>query len=653
MFLYRFIIYLFCGFLPLFLLLAQNNAENALSEDEKDKIDGKKQEEIFLQLDDETKQVYNFDTVFWFNQKVIQYNKGGYQPIYKHIVDFHQFSLVEKSKYTIQDLGNFGTAAQYIFFKIPKTVGRTTGLQNFDHYFTLPHKLMYYHTRSPYSALCWLKGEKGRNYLHVPYTVNVFKDWNIGADFKTILHDKQFGLHFAPGDRNVVHYAFDIHTNYRTKNKKYQLLCHFYRVRHHVQELGGIKKTIQKNLDDWFTKSVDKNLDNVMNKIYQLRYHAYHQYTFTKKYQIYHVFNWVKKNHIFSIYPLSSKEVFFLGSPKKYTEKKIDGKEEVVVNEKNYFRSYNHELGIKGDIYNWFYLLYYKKKNICAHYSRQYGKKRRYVENYIGYYTRYHFSPQKNHYLQHHVTYLPQEAYDVKLKYKNKIGYLTLQHLRHYPTLLVQYYNGSFFKWSNKWKKPIIQQVKTGIDIPLPYTFVHIHPHILWTKTKRPIYFNFNQKPTQAKKYAHILSSGIKLNFSFWKYLYWDNHLLYTSVFGPEKNVYDMPKYYVYAKIYYANKQLFDDKLMLEGGVELNFKSAYYANDYDPRIQQFFKQKNFNVYEYILMNLFLNFKINNFKMCLKVGHVNQGWINPGYFVTPLYPGHRMVFDVGIHWSFFD
>ena len=239
----------------------------------------------------------------------------------------------------------------------------------------------------------------------------------------------------------------------------------------------------------------------------------------------------------------------------------------------------------------------------------------------------------------------------LKAKYKHNASYLSLQQLRYYPSLLVQSYTGSYHQWKNQFLKPIITQIKGNVKVP--FSFVNFYPYFLWTKIKHPIYFNKQYKPAQDEKHAYILSNGFKINFCFWQYIHMDNNFMYTDIFGPAKGVYDMPKYYLNTKIYYANQQLFNQKLMLEGGVELHFKSSYFANNYDPRIQQFYKQDTFNVYEYMLINIFLNFKINNFKMSFKVGHINQGWINPGYFTTPKYPGQRIFFDMGIRWSFFD
>ena len=112
-----------------------------------------------------------------------------------------------------------------------------------------------------------------------------------------------------------------------------------------------------------------------MNKMFKQHYHVYHQYIFTKKYHLYHTFDWINKTNIFSIDHLSPQDEFFLGHPIRYSTKMINGIPQTIVDEKNFLQSYFHEIGLKGDIKNWFYLFFYKKNKIKYHYSCNYGKK--------------------------------------------------------------------------------------------------------------------------------------------------------------------------------------------------------------------------------------------------------------------------------------
>ncbi len=652
------LLFFLCFFSKPLHLLAQSQTTNIIEdneeEEEQKKMDGDQQEKKFLQLDEETKQVYHFDTVLWLRQKDLQYHLGNYRPISPSITNLHHyFSIVEKSRYTIQDLGNQGTAAKNIWPQKPKTIGKTSGFHVFDWYMPNMKKMCYYNTKSPYAALEWLKGENGRNSLYIPFTVNIFDRWNVGAGFKTILTDKQFGLKFSPGDRNIVHYTFHLHSNFQSKNKKHHVLSSFFRTRHHVRELGGIQNTTQKTLKDCFSEHVVAHLDNTMQKILQHHYHIYYQYAFDKQYQFYQIFNCTNQRFIFCVEPLSASEEAYLNTPSRYESIIINGRKEKKIHEQNFLRTYFVETGIKGDVGPWFYLLGYQGKSIQAFYSKQYGEKKKIFENYYKGCIRYHLDDKKKHFFQQHISYLPQGAYEAKTKYQYHKAYVSLQQQRHHPSLFVQSYKGSYFDWEHNFLKPIVKQIKAGTQWSMPGNFSTIYPYICWMEIKHPIYFSNNQQPTQAKGHTQIISPGCQWNFQFFRYLHLDHHLVYTQVVGAAKAVYDIPVYHLYGKWYYAHRNLWENRLRLEGGVEWHFKSSYDADRYDPRIQQFFKQKDFRIYEYILMNAFLNFKINNFKMSLKVGHLNQGWINPGYFITPDYPGQRILFDIGICWSFFD
>ena len=158
--------------------------------------------------------------------------------------------------------------------------------------------------------------------------------------------------------------------------------------------------------------------------------------------------------------------------------------------------------------------------------------------------------------------------------------------------------------------------------------------------------------PQQDSQHADVVALGTALDLAFGAYIHWDSAFTFAQVQGPSANLFHIPSFLIDSKLYYARTTAAGNGMM-ETGIDMRWKSPYQADAYDPVTQQFYLQDEFNVYSYPLLDLFLNFRIKNFSAFLKFSHWNEGWFSPGYFVTPLYPGRKRSFDLGVNWSFFD
>ena len=86
--------------------------------------------------------------------------------------------------------------------------------------------------------------------------------------------------------------------------------------------------------------------------------------------------------------------------------------------------------------------------------------------------------------------------------------------------------------------------------------------------------------------------------------------------------------------------------------MDAHYKSAYYAKAYDPVTRQFYLQDDFKIPEYLLLDLYINIRINTVRIFAKWTYFNQkkGF---GYFTTPYYIGQPKVIDLGVSWMFYD
>jgi hypothetical protein len=95
---------------------------------------------------------------------------------------------------------------------------------------------------------------------------------------------------------------------------------------------------------------------------------------------------------------------------------------------------------------------------------------------------------------------------------------------------------------------------------------------------------------------------------------------------------------------------MFNDNVFVQLGIDLRYKSSYYADAYNPSHQQFYIQNTFDIYAYPVADIFLDFRINRTRVLFKYNHLNAGMMQEaGYFVTPDYTGYKSFLDLGITW----
>ena len=146
---------------------------------------------------------------------------------------------------------------------------------------------------------------------------------------------------------------------------------------------------------------------------------------------------------------------------------------------------------------------------------------------------------------------------------------------------------------------------------------------------------------------------ALKASFPLGKKFRIDTEWIYTQISGPAADALRIPKWYANTRFYF-DSPLFDNNVVVQMGIDARYRSSYFADAYQPALQQFYLQDNFEVRAYPVLDLFLNFKINRTRVLVKYNHLNAGLMaQEGYFVTPDYTGYRSFLDLGITWYLFD
>jgi hypothetical protein len=613
----------------------------------------KAQEEEFL--DDSTYDVYGLHSTFFLTPADLKYNLSGFKPVSVSIQKMDRFTFRQKMAYTVQDLGNEGTATKSIFYTLPQAIGAHSGFYVYDVYFRDPSHQKYYDTKAPYTDGTVVFANYGSYLFKGCHAMSFNKNWHLGALFETIMSDREYIPSKIPYDRQVITYPFSLFGHYKTDNERYQLLVSFYRKNHRNRDTGGISSEENINkVAEWLKAkaAIKNNLspeDDVESGELRQQYYLYHQAAYAEPLQVYQEVILSNTTNYFKTKNLNNESKLFLwgNSP--------DGLNNI--QDSTIMQTFSNECGIKGQINRVFYQYYTRGKLIKL--EQTILSKKALEEYYLGFYTRINVRNNID-FIHLHGEYLQGDLYKIHTSYKGSILELSYDQARYRPSFLSLHYESAYRNWDKNFQPPVGRQLEGACYIPLPGVLVK--PYGRFIRVQSPIYFkhagsnnpvNTLIEPHQEKGHANITTYGTNLNISLLSYFHIDTDIAFTKVAGPAANAFKIPKWYTNARAYYA-KTFYEGKSEIETGVECNWKSDYHADKYDTITQQFYRQDSFNVYSYPIIEVFFNFRIKTFRGFLKVVHANQGLLSEsGYFVTPFYPGQLRSIDLGFSWSLFN
>ena len=590
-------------------------------------------------LDDSTKMVYGPRTSLYFFENQLRYNKFELFEIDTLLDNFHNYEPVAKSGYTYQDLGNIGSAAKPIYYEVPQQIGRTSGFHAYDIYYHGPENREYYDTKSPLTNIRAFFGGGNRNMLGITFARNVTPKWNVGFDFNTIRARKVLNP-TRRDDNMVVQNSYALHTNYQSDDEKYFLLAGFSRMRHLVNEQGGIIPPEVDTTSVYFTYQ-DSKVWMRNSRAVDLRqdYHLYHQYEILKGWQVYHVFD-KKKQQVTFFSDIGTADSLY------FNENRYNSPDSTYNH--NHFSEWRNEIGFKGDFGPVFYNAFIKFRSgrMASHY---FDSNNSFNELYLGGALRGEINEEWR--FEAEGEYLIPEGYRLMGLFTSP--YLEVSYIKasYQPTLAQQLYRGNHYQWENDFSNIGVDQIKG--QIKADFKRFSLRPSLTINRINNYVFFDRDVLPRQSNAQAVMLIPGLTSSFTFAGRLVWEADLRYNVITGGAADNFRIPDLFVNSKLYFDGP-LFDENIFVQIGLEGRYRSDYFADAYMPATQQYYLQDGFNIYAYPVVDAFLNFRIKRTRVLFRYNHLNINLLDqPGYFVTPGYTGLNNVLDLGINWSFFD
>lgn len=604
-------------------------------------------------VDDTTRAVYGPKTTLQLYERDVLEGTYREQRIDTSIHNMHSERYWFQDTSFYQHLGNVGTAAKPILYQLPYKIGARYGRNTFDRYAYDPETINYYDTRSPYSHLYYVQGQRGETVFEGIYARNITPRWNAGVAYQIITADKQLGAPIRRGNGLINSQAVKAFTHYRSENKKYDLFANYTHLNHEQIETGGVRPGEGDTRDSLFRYEEDLIwLNQAASNETRHNYHLTHIYKlFNENLKIYHTFDYRKQHNDYSDTSIPREVIG--GKPRILFYPTINF-DSVRTNDKASYRELQNEFGITGNSSISFFKAYIKQRSSRVYYTSAdtstVNNFREFDNNLTQLLVGGQFKLKLLNQIQLAGDGEVMLVGDYRLMAAARLfGFeFALTRISRSPSLFEQNYLSNHFIWNNEFENTATDNARFSFAgrlgnrqyLKLSASYSIINNYVFLNERAVPQQLSGNQYLYDARLAHDIRFGGFHL----------ENFVAYTNT---EQAAYiRIPEWLVNSKIYYQG-HIFKKALYGQIGVEMYLPTEYLADAYMPVTQQFYLQNDFPVTTYPVFDVFLNADIKTVNVFLKMSHANFGLQEPGYFVTPYYPGLRRSFTFGLKWMFFD
>jgi hypothetical protein len=201
---------------------------------------------------------------------------------------------------------------------------------------------------------------------------------------------------------------------------------------------------------------------------------------------------------------------------------------------------------------------------------------------------------------------------------------------------------GNNYSWKNEFKKQ--QTLLLGAEwvhknFTLRLNYYSLRKYTLLDTNSLPVQLDGFANIYQFAAYIPFHYKGFGFNTNIYVQ-YTDNESIHIPIFVGRQSV-------------YYGFSLFKKALYLQSGFDFLYSTSYYADAYNPALQQFYLQNTKEIGNYGYLDFYLRAKITRFVLSAKLTHFWAGLFGKNYYLVPHYPARDLGFTVGVAWRFYD
>ena len=222
------------------------------------------------------------------------------------------------------------------------------------------------------------------------------------------------------------------------------------------------------------------------------------------------------------------------------------------------------------------------------------------------------------------------------------------------PNINYNFYQSSYvlYNWFNNFKNEKYNNINLTaitkwVDIDLQYSIQN--DRLYFGQIPNAATNVLEVKPLQFNGSINYAAVKLSKNFDYGNFGI-DNTVLFQKTTQSSK-ILNVPEIVIRNSIYYTNTA-FKKAMEYQTGFTTNYFTAYYANDYNPLIGEFYVQEQKKIGNFPLVDFFINAKVLQTRIFLKAEHFNSIFTKQNYYSAPSYPYRDFIVRFGLVWNFF-
>ncbi len=536
------------------------------------------------------------------------------------------------------------------------------------HNYYFANEIKYYDVKTPYTEFIYEAGVKEGNFLSTTFAHNLHSRLNYALHYRGMTSEGRFK------QESTTNNSFVFSTNYRTVNERFKLWGHYAAQNLTAKENSGIKDIYdfidadERNLTN--VRNIDVNTPTAKSEFDARRGELNMQYGILKQINpadssIYHPIT--LKNTL--TYEKQKFRYLEDSSENYYTSlvipnlRRNDFKSSInFANETTAGFQWTDRLmaeaGIKFqqiDVFADQPLSFVNaENNIEIHLPKKWK------QTLFGVVGKLNFDWNERLKLKANAEYLQSDEY--KSLYTVE-GVLDVQPIKGYtlsagilaqaniPSLNV-IYNQSFyadFNYNNQFETENVQKVFGRLSLDkfntsVEASFYNIDNHVYYGEDYKPAQLNDNINYFKVKLFNHLTYGNFNLVST----------VQYQNVSKNEEYM-PLPDLILRESVYWQGK-LFNDKAEVQAGFNANYFTKYKAFQYFPVVNEFKQQDATKDIQEIgnfpMIDLFINFKVQNMRFYIRGEHLNAIFSDRNYFSAPGVPFRAFKFQLGLKWNIF-
>lgn len=164
-------------------------------------------------------------------------------------------------------------------------------------------------------------------------------------------------------------------------------------------------------------------------------------------------------------------------------------------------------------------------------------------------------------------------------------------------------------------------------------------------------YFDATSRANQYSQIIDYLKLKVQSELQL-GHFHLNNTLLYQNV-AQGKEVFRVPEFVTRNTLYYQDYFFKGDPLFAQIGISFKYYTNYYANSFNPVLNEFYLQNSSQVGNYPSFDVFVNGEVRRTRIYFKVENVTASITGRNYFVTPNQPARDLIMRLGVVWNFWN